>query len=265
MFKEIDYNKRILIGTPLVDWKCFRNEHEAWLNYRNEIKNTFKNSVFFSAFELTKTGIEPFQSIINKLNEVNGKYWTYSINDNEENVKEINRLIRIETGRNLIREYAQRFRITKGGSWGEDCTQENIDTFNFDAILYVDSDMIVTPEIISKMLEIDHPLVGCKTYYGLPPGKIINQNPLIEEHWTTAGLLLVNAPAYYDLPWYHNAYLNLSDDPSYQYMATRLNQMNNDLSIGNYYGMTWVRKDIFAEHIGQIGLLEHRNIPKRIF
>jgi hypothetical protein len=263
MFKEIDYNKRILIGTPLVDWKCYKNEHEAWLINRHEIKNTFKNCEFFSAFEINKTGLDPFNSVIQKLNEINGKYWTYSINDNEKEIREINRLIRIETGRNLVREYAQRKRITKGGSWGEDCTSENNSVFNFDAILYVDSDMILTKQVIEGVISIDHPLVGCRTYYGLPPGKIINHNPLIEEHWTTAGLLLVNSPAYYDLPWYHNAYLNLSDDPSFQYMSSRLNEMKNDLTINQPYGMTWVRKDIYIDHVGQIGLLEHRNLPNR--
>lgn len=263
MFKQVNYNTRVLIGTPLVDWKCARGEHEAWLHQRHEIKKAFHNAHFFSAFELTKSGLEPFNSVVSKLQEVGGEYWTYSINDNETVVRENNRLIRIETGRNLVREYAQRKRVTKAGMWGEDTTFENESVFNYDAVLYVDSDMLLTLDVLRGVLEVDYPLVGVATYYGLPPGKVVNENPRVEEHWTTAGLLLVNSPAFYDLPWYHNAYLNLSDDPSYQYLAARLNRMNTGLTFGTPYGMTRVRKDVFVHHVGQIGLLEHRNIPTR--
>lgn len=252
MFKEIDYNKHFVIGTPLVGWKVDRKEHMAWLESRKEIMEKFPNVKFFASFELDHRGVEVFSDVINSLKEVNGDYWTYAINDMEEVVNSGNRWIRIETGRNLIREFAQRYRKMSGHHWGEDCTEQNYNQLNYDAILYVDSDMYVDVQIIEKLFEIDHPVVSVDVpAYGLR-GKVVNTNPRIEEHWNTAGMLLVNAPAFYDLPWSHNSLLNLSDDPAFQYHADRLG-----------YGQTWVRKDIKARHMGQLIAVEARKIANR--
>lgn len=252
MFKDIDYNRHFVIGTPLVGWKADKGEHLAWIEHRHEIIKKFPNVKFFAAFELDNRGLEPFQSVINALKEVNGDYWTYTINDMEETVTSTNRWIRIETGRNLIRDFSQRYRVMSGHHWGEDCTEQNYGLVNYDAILYVDSDIYVDTNIIEKLFEVDHPIVSVGVpAYGLS-GPVVNSNPRIEEHWNTAGMLLVNAPAFYDLPWSHNAMLNLSDDPTFQHHAVRLG-----------YGQTWVRKDISAKHMGQLVAVENRKIPKR--
>jgi len=264
MLKPIDYNKHFVIGTPLVAWKCDKKEHLAWIEDRVNIINKFPNVKFFSSFELDHRGIEPFIDVINALKEVNGDYWTYSINDMQSKVTSQNRWIRIETGRNLIREFAQRSRITSGHHWGEDCTEQNIGVINYEAILYVDSDITLNVNIIEKLLEVDRPLVGVNVpEYGLH-GPIVFENPRIEEHWTTAGMLLVNAPAFYDLPWYHNAYLNLSDDPTFQSMAERLLKRDGVNNLDTPYGMTWVRKDISAHHKGELSPVEARQIQDRV-
>ena len=252
MFKEIDYNKHFVIGTPLVGWKVEKKEHLAWLLNKEIIIDKFPNAKFFAAFELDKRGEDIFSEVINQLNDVNGEYWTYSINDKQEKVTFLNRWIRIETGRNLIREFAQRARVVGGNHWGEDCQKDNIGVMNYDAILYVDSDMILDVETIEKLFEVDHPMVSVDvSEYGLR-GDSVSENPRIEEHWNTAGMLLVNSPTFYDVSWSHNAYLNLSDDPTFQYQAQRLG-----------HGQTWVRKDIKAKHTGQLVPVEHRKIPPR--
>jgi hypothetical protein len=261
MFKEVDYNRHIVIGTPLVGWKCDRKEDMVWLENRIDIMNTFNNATFFAALELDHRGLEPFNHVIDALNEVNGKYWTYSINDYEEQVTSSNRWIRIEMGRNLIREFAQRQRVMSGHHWGEQTPQHGI--ANYESVLYVDSDTTLSKEIVSKLLEIDRQLVGVDVpAYGLH-GKVINKNPRVEEHWTTAGMLLVNSPAFYDLVWSHNAYLNLSDDPTFQSMAERLKRREGVNNLEETYGMTWVRKDIQSQHKGQLVPVENRKIPKR--
>lgn len=253
MFKPVDYNKHFVIGTPLVGWKIDRNEHLTWIQNIVNIKSKFPNAKFFVALELDSRGIEPYTQFVELLKSLNIDYWTYSINDFNEDVTFRNRWIRIETGRNLIREYAQRKRVIGGNHWGEDTQKDNIGINNYDAILYVDSDMMLDVIHIEKMFEIDRPLVGVNVpEYGLK-GKIINENPRIEEHWNTAGMLLVNSPAYYQLIWGHNAFLNLSDDPAFQYISEKIG-----------WGQTWVRKDIDANHKGQLIEVEKRNIPKRI-
>lgn len=262
MFKEIDYQKHFVIGTPLVGWKVDKGEHMSWLDYRLQILEKFPNAKFFMALELDDRGLEPFDKIIETVHEAGGEYWTYTVNDMEEVVTSSNRWIRIETGRNLIREFAQRRRVMSGHHWGEATPQDGI--VNYDAILYVDSDMVLSVEMVEALLEIDRPLVSLDVpAYGLR-GPVINKNPRIEEHWNTAGMMLVNAPAYYDLPWFHNSYLNLSDDPSFQSMAERLKRREGIENLEDTYGMTWVRKDIQATHRGQLLPVEDRKIPQRI-
>ena len=263
VIKPVDWQKHFVIGTPLVGWKCDSGEHMNWLEDRNAIMRKFPNAKFFAALELDERGLEPFADVINALREVNGDYWTYSINDMQPKVQSGNRWIRIETGRNLIREFAQRLRITAGHHWGEDCTVENIGVVNYEAILYVDSDISLNSRIIKKLLEVDRPLVGVNVPQYCLHGKQISKVPPIEEHWTTAGMLLVNAPAFYDLPWYHNSYLNLSDDPTFQSMAERLLRREGIHTLSETYGNTWVRKDIDAHHKGMLVAVEDRGIPDR--
>jgi hypothetical protein len=232
MFKDIDYNINLVVGTPLVGWKCKKGEHLSWLTNAKEIKSKFPNITFFSSFEVDSEGLEPFTEVISKLKECGGLHWEYYINDGEFQATAKNRLIRIETGRNLIKDYSERISAA--------------------AVLFVDSDMILTLEIVEKLLEVDRPLVSvdCKSY-GLK-GKVVSQDPKIEEHWNTAGVLLVNYPAFHDISWSHNPSKKLSDDPAYQYHAERLG-----------WGMTWVRKDIEIKHSANLVAVEQRNIGPR--
>lgn len=263
MLKPIDYQKHFVIGTPLVGWKCDSGEHMTWLEDRRAITEKFPNVKWFSSFELDARGLSPFCDVIMALKEVNGDFWTFMINDFHPKVTSGNRWIRIETGRNLIREFAQRYRITSGHHWGEDCTEENVGVINYDAILYVDSDIQLTLDIVEKMLEVDRPLVGANVgAYGLS-GKVISEDPPIQEHWTTAGCLLVNSPAFYDLAWMHNSFLNLSDDPSFQSIAERLMRREGIHNLNEPYGMTWVRKDVNVQHKGRLSPVEDRGIPDR--
>lgn len=263
MLKPVNYQKHFVIGTPLVAWKCEAGEHMSWLEDSRNIIKKFPNVRWFAAFELDSRGLGPFSEVINALRDLNGDFWTYSINDMESKVNHTNRWIRIEMGRNLIREFAQRNRITTGHHWGEDCTEQNLGVVNYEAILYVDSDIVLTHDVVEKLLEVDRPLVGADIDAYCLSGKEISSDPPIQEHWNSAGCLLVNSPAFYDLPWLHNAWLNLSDDPSFQSLAERLLRREGVENLDTTYGMTWVRKDAKVRHRGRMLEVEHRNIPDR--
>lgn len=136
---------------------------------------------------------------------------------------------------------------------------------SYDAILYIDSDNRISVDAIEKMFEIDRPLVGVDVPNYQLSGEVVNEDPRIEEHWNTAGALLVNSPAFYDLVWHHNSYLNLSDDPSFQEKAKFIPKLDENLQRTNEpYGMTWVRKDIQSDHLGELCSVEERDIPNRI-
>lgn len=258
MFRDVDTNMPFLIGSPLVGWKCERGEGLSWLRNALEVKDTYPNSQFFAALEVDSKGLEPYGDLIDLLKSVNGVWWTYSLNDNESTVTSFNRWIRIEMGRNLVREYAQRGRLMSGNHWGEETPQ--VDIVNFEAVYYIDSDMVLEVDHIAKLMEVDHPMVGLNVPAYCLEGKLINEEPRIEEHWNTAGSLWVNSPAFYEMVWQHNSYMNLSDDPATQYAMERLNRPNSQET----WGQTWVRKDVSVTHdVPNLISIEERGIPDR--
>lgn len=233
----------------------------AWLSDIDAIRAKFPGAYFFAALEIDNGGMDSYGDFPQKLEEMGVGYWVYYLNDGESVVTSQNRWIRIEMGRNLVREFAQRARLVSGHHWGEETPQVGV--VNNDAILYVDSDMVITCEIVEKLLEVDHPIVSADApAYGLR-GPVVHENPRIEEHWNTAGCLLVNAPAYYDLVWSHNNYLNLSDDPTFQSHAVRMIRREGVEQLDTTYGETWVRKDVVVRHLGELVPVENRKIPNR--
>lgn len=246
LLKDINYHERILIATTLVGWKCRANEHLNWLKNIDNIKERFPNSEFFVTLELDDEGIIIFKEVIEILEKHQGNYWTYYINDKEKRVSSQNRWIRIETGRNLIREYAQR------ESWQENSNQQHLPSnIKYDSILFIDSDMNLNVEIIEKLLEVDHYAVGAFVPGYNLRGKVINSNPKILEGGATIATLLVRAPEYFDMTFHHNSYLKMNDDFTLQKNLER------------YHGPIWVRRDVISIHDGRIIPVEDRSIQDR--
>jgi hypothetical protein len=187
---------KILIATVLVGWKCEKNEHLDWLIDKDQIKKDFPDSKFFAALEIDVKGIDPFIDVLRELGMVGGEYWTYGINDHVKKVGSQNRWIRIETGRNLIREYAQR------NTWQEDSSQQLLDPIvEYDAILFIDSDIRLTSEIIKQMIECNKDVVSINfPYYG----------------GASIACMMIKSPLYFDLPFYHNSYEKINDDFRFQ-------------------------------------------------
>ena len=247
MFKPVDYNINLLIATTIVGWKCKSNEHLEWLKERKDIKNTFPNVEFFASLELDKSELDPFMDVLRALGDVGGSYWTYSINDHIKQVGSQNRWIRIETGRNLIREYAQR------ETWSENDISHNMEPkIKYDAILFVDSDIILTKDIVKGLLEVDNQVVGAKVPgYNLTGEKIEGYDNL-QYGGATIATMLFNAPSYFTIPFHHNSYLKINDDFSMQDLVNKL------------VGPIVVRKDIVAKHKGRLMPVEHRQVPDRM-
>jgi hypothetical protein len=246
LIKSVNYSERLLIATTLVKWKCIANEHLQWLENIKEIKEKFENVEFFVSLELDADGLEPFKDLIKIIKDNGGQYWTYSINDNEKTVGSQNRWIRIETGRNLIREYAQR------DTWQQNSSEQHLPpNIKYDSILFVDSDMNLNVEIIEKLLEVDHYAVGAFVPGYNLRGRVINSDPKIQEGGATIATLLVRSPQYFDLVFHHNSYLKINDDFTLQKTLERL------------HGPIWVRRDVVSMHKGRILPVEDRNIEDR--
>jgi|688.fasta_scaffold12503_14 hypothetical protein len=247
MFKQIDYNIRLLIATTIVGWKCKSNEHIDWLKNKKEIKEAFPNVDFFASLEVDKSGLDPFLDVLRGLGEVGGKYWTYSINDNIKKVGSQNRWIRIETGRNLIREYAQR------ETWSEDDINHDMPPkIKYDAILFIDSDMDLNVEAIKGLLEIDNQVVGATVLGYNLSGKDIDEYPGLQYGGATIAAMLFNAPSYFTVPFHHNSFMKINDDFSMQDIINKL------------VGPIVVRKDVIVNHSGKFIPVEDRQIPNRM-
>lgn len=247
MFKTVDRNIRLLIATTIVGWKCKSNEHLDWLSNRREIIKAFPNVEFFASLETDREGLDPFLDVLRMLGEVNGMYWTYTINDHIKKVGSQNRWIRIETGRNLIREYAQR------ETWSESDTKHDMPPkVKYDAILFVDSDMEITKEAIEALLEVDNQVVGANVMgYGLV-GTDIDGYDNLQYGGATIATMLFNSPSYFTVPFHHNSFMKINDDFSMQDLVTKL------------VGPIVVRKDVVVAHKGRFMPVEDRQIPDRM-
>jgi hypothetical protein len=247
MFKQIDYDSKILIATTMVRWKCESNEHLDWIKDRIKIKKVFPNCEFFVSIEIDKNGLDPFLDVLRALGEVDGKYWTYYINDHQTKVSSQNRWIRIETGRNLIREYAQR------ETWNENDVNHDIPPkIKYDAILFIDSDMDLTVEALEGLLEVDSQVVGATVPGYNLVGKDIDNQPKLQHGGATIAAMLFNAPSYFTVPFHHNSFMKINDDFSMQDIINKL------------VGPIVVRKDVIVNHSGRFIPVESRQISDRM-
>jgi hypothetical protein len=235
MIKPIDYSAPFVIGTTLAPWKCDRNEHLDWIADAEKIQSVFPNVKFFASLEVDNRGLLPYRDVLVELGKVSGEYWTFSINDNRRKVTSQNRWIRIETGRNLIREFAQT------DTWPEDGKLELLGPIvKYNSILYVDSDIKLTLDTIKRMMQIDSYVVGVD----IPAYKLQGK--------ASIALLLVNSPAYYDLPFYHNKYEMINDDKKFMKV------------VEEKYGIPYVINDIDLGIPIEYVDVEARQIPDRL-
>lgn len=223
----------IVIGSTVPPFKATSREATQWLACANEMvvdarDAGFKNVHFFAAVEHDGRGLQPFADLLKQLVRV-GKlpgataaYWTFSICDHNDTVSSSNRLIRICTGRNLIHEFALR----------------NPDTSH---VLFLDSDLIVPGDSISKLLEVDHAIVGGDVpSYCLAGPKSTKHNFPVQQHWNTAGFLLVQRDVIRQVRWRADDHIGGSgctDDPCFAYDVEKI--------CGH---KTLVRKDVIGVH-----------------
>lgn len=217
----------------MAPFKATSKEVTQWLANANEMVADahtagFSNVHFFVAIEHDGRGLEPFNALLKrlaKIGEIKGAtttYWTFSICDHNTVVDSANRLIRICTGRNLIHEFALR---------GSEVSH----------VLFLDSDLIVPGDSISKLMEVDHPIVGGDVpSYCLSGPKLEQYSFEVREHWNTAGFLLIQRDVIRQVRWRADDHLGGSgctDDPCFAHDVDKI--------CGH---KTRVRKDVIGVH-----------------
>lgn len=112
----------------------------SWLKTAEEIRETYHDVRFFAAIETDGRGLEPFAPLLERLSELGGSYWTFSLDDGRTEVTTANRLRHIVAGQNFVAEYA----VETGATH----------------LLLTCADCQPPGDVLPKLLEVNHPIVG---------------------------------------------------------------------------------------------------------
>lgn len=252
----------IVVGATMTGFATGRREScLSWLESAEELAASHPDGVrFFAALELDARGLEPFALVLERLAQLGGEYWTYTLDDGRTEVTTGNRLGHICAGRNLITDYA----LGAGASH----------------ILYLDADMCPPADALPKLLELRHPLVGGEVpTYALSGPTVHGHHTChpeawhrgrsarevascsweaypfpVQQHMNTAGFLLVAREVFRRLRWRWDMDAGMSDDPCYHADAR------------DHLGVeTYVRKDCIGRHWPEsIPPLEGRGYDLRV-
>lgn len=201
----------------------------AWLRTAEQLKADHPDVKFFAAIEVDARGLAPFGPLLDRLAEVGGEYWTYSLDDGRVSVSTANRLRHIVAGQNLASDYA----TSVGASH----------------MLFLAADLMPPGDAISKLLAMDHPFVGGEvTTYCLHGPKVDGYPFPVEAHMPTAAFVLIRRDLFKVIKWRWDADAGMSDDPAYYHDAL------------TYHGVqALVRKDCVGRHFPEsIGPIESR-------
>lgn len=250
----------IVVGTTTVAWKQGETGL-CWLETAEEMVEDAKRAghdlTFFVALELDGRGQAPFADLLARLEGLQSDIWTFTLDDGATEIDSNNRLPRICAGRNFVQDYAMRIGASR--------------------VLFLDTDTRVPGDCISKLLEVEWPMVGGEVpQYGLhgdeveciprrpPPadsnGAYVSPPPTpdeyydfpVQRHWNTAGFLLVGREVFRQVRWRVDGDAGMTDDPCYDADATRLGFP------------TLVRKDVVGSHVEWLIPVESRPSDRSI-
>jgi len=228
----------IVIGTTLAAFVMDQvDTWEAWIRNIDEIRSYSDHVIIpFAALEIDARGIEPFQPLIDRLEEIGGQYWTYSLDDGRTEVTTKNRLRHITTGQNLVTDFA----VSTHADW----------------LLFQAADCMAPDDIIPRMLEMEYPLVApyISTY-------CLNYGPLVggydypvQSVMASAASIFIKRDIFKRLRWRWD-FEDGSDDPCYYKDAIEL------LGIPTY-----VRMDVLAKHYPEaVGAIETRGHDMKVY
>ena len=135
----------IIIGGTLTTYSMLdparRFLWESWLLHAEEIKSSHPDGVrHFCAIEYDGRGKEMFRPLTDRLDELGGEYWFYTLEDGRTAVTGENRGRHLCMGVNLVGEYATSVGATH---W-----------------LRLEADTEAPTDVLPKLLEADRPIVA---------------------------------------------------------------------------------------------------------
>lgn len=181
---------------------------------------------FFLAAQRDGFPSDGLDGLADLVRSVGGVVWDFSIDEHNDRIDSASRLLGITTGRNLAHEYAQR---------DPDITH----------ILFLDTDVTPPRNAVTDLLEVVtefmglHLVGGHIPLYGLTgprqPGSPDAWD--LQQHWSSAGFLLVDRDAFRVLRWRYDLEEGMTDDPCFAADAKRMG-----------FGYTLVRHSVVGQH-----------------
>ena len=210
----------VIVASTIPPYKCGAGQETAWLANAEAIVEDCPDALFFIALEVRpRCRMGVFDDLLKRIVELPHQVWTFGLDDGEEFLTSQNRLSRICLGRNVITEFAMRTTA--------------------DHLLYADSDVELPGDCISKLLEVRRPIVGGDVpSYCLSGPDVGGYAFPVQQHWNTAGFLLVERAVFSRVRWRHDPDKFITDDPCYA----------ADVEAAGF-GPTLVRKDVVGHHV----------------
>jgi hypothetical protein len=178
---------------------------ESWLLHAEEIQASHAEGVrYFCAIEVDARGPELFKPLTDRLDQLGGEYWFYSLDDGRTQITGENRGRHLCVGLGLVADYAMANHATH---W-----------------LRLEADTEAPPDVLPRLLEVNHPIVAaaCFTYFTYHWQRVQDEPfPLVGPPWTAACTLL-QRDVFRQLRWRWDPDLGLTDDPALTHDAATL-------------------------------------------
>ena len=186
---------RIVVGATAAGHKGAQAEH--WLRNAETLRAITPHVVdYFLASETPPDGLEPrLHPAEARVRELGGTVWHFMLDDGAARIDGGNRLVRICSGRNLVIEHALR----SGADW----------------VLFADTDIELPPDVLIRLLELDHPFAGFAVpsyVLGGPP--VAGYDFPVQAYMNTAGAWFVHRTVFRRFRWLWDPDDGLTDDPA---------------------------------------------------
>jgi hypothetical protein len=221
----------IVVGTTLAAFVMDQEDTwAAWMRNAEALQASHPEVKYFVAIQVDKRGLEPFQPLLDRLSQIGGEYWTYSLDDGRTSVTTANRLRHITLGQNIVVDYAQSH---------PNCSH----------LLFLAADCMPSDDVIPRMLEMNYPLTApFIPTYGLKGPAVEGYPYPVMDAMASAAAIFIAREVFTKIRWRWDFDTQMSDDPCYHHDAKTL------LGIP-----THVRRDVLAKHYPEaIGAIETR-------
>lgn len=217
----------------------------AWLRNAEAMAQDHPNIEFFAALEVDGRGLEPFRPLLDLFDDLSTKgvrcsNFVFMLDDGAVEITTANRLRRITMGQNLVNDYCR----SVGADW----------------LLFMAADCAPPGDALSKMLALNHPLVGGHVSTYCLDGPIVSKyigeyRDEIREHMATAAFVLLSRSVFNRIGWRWDRDTGESDDPCLHRDAREF------LSVPTY-----VHHGVIGRHYPEaIPAIEHRGHDRTLY